>query len=148
MNRSLLSLLKGRGWVDSLCAGESASASDFAMFEVQMALSEEGDGKVFLKAPGVTCVAGPPKRQPVEPDAGQKRKSRHDVDDDGLTFHAHGAGAAAAGPSKRLKGPQSAPVDRRCGYMQQCSSFLATCRCLGCLAGGWCFASTPRLICL
>ena len=46
MNRSLLSLLKGRGWVDSLCAGESASASDFAMFEVQMALSEEGDGKV------------------------------------------------------------------------------------------------------
>jgi len=43
---SLLSLLKGRGWVDSLCAGESVSASDFAMFEVQMALSEEGDGKV------------------------------------------------------------------------------------------------------
>ncbi|EOD42065.1 insulin degrading metallo proteinase [Emiliania huxleyi CCMP1516] len=42
---SLLSLLKGRGWVDSLCAGESVSASDFAMFEVQMALSEEGDGK-------------------------------------------------------------------------------------------------------
>jgi insulysin len=33
---SLLSLLKDKGWVDSLCAGESASASDFAVFELQV----------------------------------------------------------------------------------------------------------------
>jgi len=43
---SLLSLLKAKGWVDSLCAGESASASDFSLFELQMALTEEGDNKV------------------------------------------------------------------------------------------------------
>jgi len=39
--------------VDSLCAGESVSASDFAMFEVQMALSEEGDGKGGFPAWGI-----------------------------------------------------------------------------------------------
>jgi len=43
---SLLSLLKSKGLVDSLCAGESTVASDFSLFEVQMALSEEGDTRV------------------------------------------------------------------------------------------------------
>lgn len=36
---SLLSLLKAKGWVDSLCAGESASASDFSLFELQVRCS-------------------------------------------------------------------------------------------------------------
>ena len=43
---SLLSLLKSRGWVDSLCAGETNSNSDFALFEVQMDLSPQGDEHV------------------------------------------------------------------------------------------------------
>ena len=33
---SLLSLLKEKGWVDNLCAGEFHSSSDFALFEVQV----------------------------------------------------------------------------------------------------------------
>ena len=43
---SLLSLLKTRGWADSLCAGETNSNSDFSLFEVQMDLSPEGDKHV------------------------------------------------------------------------------------------------------
>ena len=49
---SLLSLLKGRGWVDSLCAGELHSSSDFALFEVQVA------GARRLRQSGLAAVAG------------------------------------------------------------------------------------------
>ena len=43
---SLLSLLKSKGWVDSLSAGETVSNADFSLFEVQMDLSEDGDAHV------------------------------------------------------------------------------------------------------
>ena len=39
---SLLSLLKRKGWADALCAGDFHSSSDFALFEVQVDLTEEG----------------------------------------------------------------------------------------------------------
>ncbi|KAL3934037.1 MAG: hypothetical protein SGPRY_000014, partial [Prymnesium sp.] len=43
---SLLSHLKARGWVDSLCAGEYHISSDFALFEVQVELTESGEEAV------------------------------------------------------------------------------------------------------
>ena len=43
---SLLSLLKSKGWCDALSAGETNSNSDFALFEVQMDLSPQGDAHV------------------------------------------------------------------------------------------------------
>ncbi|KAL1511204.1 hypothetical protein AB1Y20_006018 [Prymnesium parvum] len=43
---SLLSLLKSKGWVDTLCAGEFHDSSDFALFEVQVELTELGEAAV------------------------------------------------------------------------------------------------------
>ena len=64
---SLLSLLKQKGWADALMAGETHGASDFALFEVQMDLSEEGDEHVDEIVPLVfqylsMLVATPPPR--------------------------------------------------------------------------------------
>ena len=42
----LLSLLKEKGLVNELCAGENVSASDFSVFGVEMSLTEEGDTRV------------------------------------------------------------------------------------------------------
>jgi insulysin len=43
---SLLSLLKGRGWVDALAAGQSLSAHDFAFFDVSINLTKAGVDRV------------------------------------------------------------------------------------------------------